>query len=100
MGDMGDMGIGGIGEPGSLRADIIGGGEGAYGDAGRNGIGEGDGGIRPQLPLLGGCWGGCWPDIFLLHSPEIKVETSQPTGVSSQSDITGPLPLLSCCCWY
>jgi len=29
MGDMGDMDIGGIGEPGSLRADIIGGGEGA-----------------------------------------------------------------------
>jgi len=29
MGDMGDMGIGGIGEPGSLLADIIGGGEGA-----------------------------------------------------------------------
>ena len=29
MGDMGDMGIGDIGEPGSLRADIIGGGEGA-----------------------------------------------------------------------
>jgi hypothetical protein len=29
MGDMGDKGIGDIGEPGSLRADIIGGGEGA-----------------------------------------------------------------------
>jgi len=29
MGDMGDMGMGGIGEPGILRADIIGGGEGA-----------------------------------------------------------------------
>jgi hypothetical protein len=29
IGDMGGIGIGDIGEPGSLRADMIGGGEGA-----------------------------------------------------------------------
>ena len=101
MGDIGDIGIGDTGEPGSLRADI-GGGEGAYGEAGRNGTGEGDGGIRPPPILLGGCGGGCWPDILLsvllllLHGREMKVETGQPAGVGSQANITSPLPLLFC----